>query len=162
MPKANAGPVPSIAEARVRLAAPAKGLSVRGIFVPAAELSERFIHASGPGGQNVNKVASAVQLSFDVRSSPSLPEPVRAALLKLGGSRLSKDGVLTLTARQFREQERNRADARARLADLIRQAATPKKARRPTRVPKASKTQRLESKKRRAGRKKERSRPYTD
>ena len=81
--------------------------------------------------------------------SPSLPEPVRAALLKLGGARLTKDGVLMITARQFREQERNRADARARLAELIRQAATPPKPRRPTRMPKASKTRRLDAKKRR-------------
>jgi ribosome-associated protein len=143
-------------------AAPGKGLSVSGLFIPEAELSERFIQASGPGGQNVNKVASAVQLSFDVGSSSSLPGPVRAALLKLGGARLSKDGVLILTARKFREQERNRADARARLAELIRQAATPRKTRRPTRVPKASKVLRINAKKRRAGLKKERSRPYTD
>ena len=94
--------------------------------------------------------------------SPSLPEPVRAALLKLGGTRLSKDGVLTLTARRFREQERNRADARARLTDLVRQAATPPKPRRPTRVPKASKKLRLQSKKRRAVLKRDRNSPYTD
>lgn len=139
-----------------------KGLSVRGLFIPEGELSERFIHASGPGGQNVNKVASAVQLSFDVRLSPSLPEAVRAALLALGGARLSKDGVLTLTARRFREQERNRADARARLAEMIRQAATPKKPRRPTRIPRSSKARRLDTKKHRAARKQERGRPYTD
>jgi ribosome-associated protein len=138
------------------------GLFIRGIFIPETELSERFIHASGPGGQNVNKVASAVQLSFDVRCSPSLTEPVREALLKLGGTRLSKDGVLTLTARKFREQERNRADARARLAELIRQAATPPRPRRTTRVPKASKKQRLQSKKRRGLLKRDRTRPYTD
>jgi ribosome-associated protein len=138
------------------------GLFIRGIFIPETELCERFIHASGPGGQNVNKVASAVQLSFDVQRSPSLSEPVRAALLKLGGARLSKDGVLTLTARKFREQERNRADARARLAELIRQAATPPKPRRPTRVPKSSKRLRLQSKKRRATLKRDRTRPYTD
>jgi len=138
------------------------GLLVRGIFIPERELSERFIQSSGPGGQNVNKVASAVQLSFDVATSPSLPEPVRAALLALGGARLSRDGVLTLTARKFREQERNRADARARLTELIRQAATPQKPRRPTRIPKASKAKRLDAKKRLAARKRDRSRPYTD
>ena len=99
-----------------------------------SELSERFIHASGPGGQNVNKVASAVQLSFDVLHSPSLPDPVRVALMRLAGSRLSKDGVLVIAARQFREQERNRADARDRLAELIRRAAR-RLPRRPTRVP---------------------------
>src|SRR5580704_9542513 len=82
-----------------------------GLVIADSELSERFIHASGPGGQNVNKVASAVQLSFDVAHSPSLPGAVRAALLRLGGSRLSKEGVLVITARQHREQERNRADA---------------------------------------------------
>ena len=135
------------------------GISVRGLFIPETELTERFIHASGPGGQNVNKVASAVQLSFDVGASPSLPEPVRAALLRIGGSRLSKQGILTITARKFREQERNRAEARARLAELVRVAATPPKPRRPTRIPKASRKQRLEAKKRRSGLKRERNRP---
>ncbi len=133
-----------------------------GIFIPEAELSERFIQSSGPGGQNVNKVASAVQLSFDIARSPSLPEAVRTALLALGDARLSKDGVLTIAARRFREQERNRADARARLADLIRAAATPPKPRRATRPTLASKKRRIESKKRRAGLKRERTRPYTD
>ena len=139
-----------------------KGLRVRGIFIPETELSERFIQSSGPGGQNVNKVASAVQLSFDVAKSLSLPAPVRAALLALGGARLSRDGVLTITARKFREQERNRADARTRLGELIRQAATPPKPRRVTRIPKASKVKRLDAKKHRAARKRDRSRPYTD
>ncbi len=112
------------------------------------ELEERFIRSSGPGGQNVNKVASAVQLRFDVRGSKSLNETVRAALLDL--SSITRDGVLVITAQRFREQERNRADARARLADIIRRAATPKKARRPTKIPKASKRRRLEGKKHRA------------
>jgi ribosome-associated protein len=112
------------------------------------ELEERFIRSSGPGGQNVNKVASAVQLRFDVRGSKSLNETVRAALLDL--SSITRDGVLVITAQRFREQERNRADARARLADIIRRAATPKKARRPTKIPKASKRKRLEGKKHRA------------
>jgi ribosome-associated protein len=138
------------------------GLHVRGIHVPESGLAERFIQSSGPGGQNVNKVASAVQLSFDVAHSPSLPETVRAALLRRGGAQLSKDGVLTITARKFREQERNRADARTRLAELIRQAATPPKPRRPTRMPKAAKAKRLDAKKHRAARKRDRSRPYTD
>jgi ribosome-associated protein len=131
-----------------------------GLVIADQELSERFIHASGPGGQNVNKVASAVQLSFDVRRSSSLPEAVRAALMRL--SRLTKDGVLVITARQYREQERNRADARARLAEVIRKAATPPKPRRATRVPKPSKRQRLESKKRRGRMKQNRARPPTD
>jgi ribosome-associated protein len=139
------------------------GIFVRpGLFIPEAELSERFIQSSGPGGQNVNKVASAVQLSFDVACSPSLPHAVRAALLAAGGARLSKEGVLTITARRFREQERNRADARARLADLVLTAATPQKPRRATRPTLASMKRRIESKKRRAGVKRDRSRPFSD
>src|SRR5580692_441906 len=122
-----------------------------GLVIPDGELSERFIQSSGPGGQNVNKVASAVQLSFDVARSPSLPHTVRAALLAAGGARLSKEGVLTITARRFREQERNRADARARLAELVLDAATPQKPRRATRPTLASKKRRIEGKKRRAG-----------
>src|ERR1051326_5513106 len=89
-----------------------------------AEIGESFIRASGPGGQNVNKVASAVQLRFDVRGSPSLPSGVRERLARLAGNRLSRDGVLVITARRFRSQERNRADALARLVALIRRAAT--------------------------------------
>jgi ribosome-associated protein len=112
------------------------------------ELEERFIRSSGPGGQNVNKVASAVQLRFDVRRSPNLTELARSVLLLGGG--LTRDGVLVITAQRFREQERNRADARARLVEILRRAATPKKPRRVTRVPKASRQKRLENKKRRA------------
>ena len=133
-----------------------------GLVIADNELSERFIHASGPGGQNVNKVASAVQLSFDVRHSPSLPQAVRMALMGLAGSRLSNAGVLVITARQHREQERNRADARARLAELIRKAATPPKPRRPTKIPRASKRQRLDGKKHRAQRKQDRARPVPE
>jgi ribosome-associated protein len=118
------------------------------ILIAGRELEERFIRSSGPGGQNVNKVASAVQLRFDVRASSSLPEPVRAALLREPA--ITGDGVLVITAQRFREQERNRADARARLAQIIRRAATPPKPRRATKVPKASKRKRLESKKHRA------------
>jgi ribosome-associated protein len=129
------------------------------VTIPDTDLSYAFVRASGPGGQNVNKVASAVQLSFDVARSPSLPEGVRAALLRQAASRLSKEGVLVITARQHREQERNRADARIRLAELIRKAATPPKPRRPTKIPKASRKRRLESKKLRGQRKKDRSRP---
>ena len=139
------------------------GIFVRpGLIIPEAELSERFIQSSGPGGQNVNKVASAVQLSFDVAGSPSLPAAVRAAVLASGGTRLSKEGVLTITARRFREQERNRADARARLADILHTAATPPKPRRATRPTLASKKRRIEAKKHRAGLKQDRGRPYTD
>jgi ribosome-associated protein len=140
-----------------------KGLFVKpGLVIPEGELSERFMQASGPGGQNVNKVASAVQLSFDVLHSPSLPDAVRVALMRLAGSRLSKQGVLVISARQHREQERNRADARVRLAELIHKAATPPKPRRPTKILRASKRQRLESKKRRGRRKQDRSRPPAD
>jgi ribosome-associated protein len=136
------------------------GLFIKpGLVIADSELSERFIHASGPGGQNVNKVASAVQLSFDVLHSPSLPDPVRVALLRLAASRLSKEGVLVITARQHREQERNRADARVRLAELILKAASPPKPRRPTNIPRSSKRRRLEGKKHRGQRKKDRARP---
>ena len=116
-----------------------------------SEISESFIRASGPGGQNVNKVSSAVQLRFDVRHSPSLPNDVAVRLMRLAGKRLTKEGVIVIIAQQFREQERNRADARERLAALIRQAAVKPKPRRPTRVPKAVKRKRLESKRHRAG-----------
>jgi ribosome-associated protein len=118
------------------------------IAIADTELEESFIRSSGPGGQNVNKVSSAVQLRFDVRNSPSLTETAREALLR--GGKLTRDGVLVITAQRFREQERNRADARARLVEIIRQAATPKPVRRPTRVPKSSKKKRLEGKKHRA------------
>jgi len=121
------------------------------ITVDESELSESFVRSSGPGGQNVNKVSSAVQLRFDVRHSPSLPNDVAVRLMRLAGKRLTKEGVIVIIAQQFREQERNRADARERLAALIRQAAVKPKPRRPTKVPKAVKRKRLESKRHRAG-----------
>ncbi len=130
-----------------------------GIAIDEAELSETFIAASGPGGQNVNKVASAVQLRFDVASSPSLSEDVRRRLLALGGKRATQDGVLVLTARRHRTQERNRADARERLWALIRAAAVPPVARRKTRPTLASKQRRLEAKSSRASLKRDRGRP---
>jgi ribosome-associated protein len=127
------------------------------IAIPESELEESFIRSSGPGGQNVNKVASAVQLRFNVLASPSLTDWAREMLLR--GGRLTNDGVLVITAQRFREQERNRADARSRLAEAIRRAATPRKRRRPTRPPKAEKQRRLDSKKHRGAVKEGRSRP---
>ncbi|MBV9990487.1 MAG: aminoacyl-tRNA hydrolase [Alphaproteobacteria bacterium] len=132
------------------------------LSIDEAELEESFIASAGPGGQNVNKVATAVQLRFDVLRSPSLPDPVRLRLLALGGSRLTKDGVLVLTGRQYRTQERNRADVRERLIDLVRDALVVPKKRRPTRPTRASKERRLEGKKNRAGIKKGRGRPQLD
>lgn len=119
------------------------------IAIDEGELEENFVRASGPGGQNVNKVASAVQLRFDVRRSRSLPDAVAVRLMKLAGRRLTDDGVLVIDARQFRTQERNRADARERLAALVAEAAVPPKPRRATRPTLASKTRRLEAKTRR-------------
>ncbi|HEY8696266.1 MAG TPA: alternative ribosome rescue aminoacyl-tRNA hydrolase ArfB [Rhizomicrobium sp.] len=117
------------------------------IAIDESEIEERFILSSGAGGQNVNKVASAVQLRFDVRRSPSLPDEIRARLAALAGHRLTKDGVLVIAARQFRDQARNRADARARLFELIRRAAVAPKPRRKTKPSKASKERRIEEKK---------------
>jgi ribosome-associated protein len=111
------------------------------------ELQESFVLASGPGGQNVNKVSSAVQLRFDVARSLSLDDTVRARLTALAGQRLTKDGVLVITARAHRSQERNRAEALERLLELIRRAAVAPKPRRATKPSKAAKRRRLESKK---------------
>jgi ribosome-associated protein len=119
------------------------------ISIDDSELSESFVRSSGPGGQNVNKVSSAVQLRFDVRHSPSLPNDVAVRLMRLAGKRLTKEGVIVIVAQQHRDQTRNRADARERLFELIRQAAVRPVLRRATKVPKAQKRKRIEGKKHR-------------
>lgn len=126
------------------------------------ELELTFVRSSGPGGQNVNKVATAVQLRFDVVHSPSLPGDVRARLVARAGNKVTRDGVLVFTARRFRTQERNRADAVGRLVEMIRAAATPPKRRRKTRPTRASKQQRVERKRRRSSTKRLRGRPAGD
>jgi len=121
------------------------------ISIDEREIEESFVRASGPGGQNVNKLATAVQLRFDVRGSPSLPGETRARLERLAGTRLTRDGVLVIIAQRHRTQARNRKDALDRLIDLIRRAAVAPVKRRPTRPTKASRERRIEGKKRRAG-----------
>ena len=121
----------------------------RTIAIDEREIQQEFIRSSGPGGQNVNKVATAVQLRFDVRNSPSLPDDVRERLVRLAGRRFTEDGLLIIDARRFRTQERNRQDAIDRLVELIRKASEKPKPRRKTRPTLASKRRRLETKRRR-------------
>ncbi|HEX5512865.1 MAG TPA: alternative ribosome rescue aminoacyl-tRNA hydrolase ArfB [Gammaproteobacteria bacterium] len=132
------------------------------ITIPEQELEERFIRASGPGGQNVNKVSSAVQLRFNVAVSPSLPEAVKQRLVRLAGRRMTDDGVLLIEASRFRSQERNREDARERLAALVAQAAVAPKPRRPTKPSLGAKQRRLAAKSQRGALKASRSKPSGD
>ncbi len=131
------------------------------IQIPEQELQERFVRSPGPGGQNVNKLATAVQLSLDLRQSPSLPEPVRERLLSSGDRRIDRDGVLTIHAHRFRTRERNRADARTRLVAVIARASVAPTPRRPTKPTRAAKRRRLDEKTRR-GRTKSMRRPVSD
>lgn len=120
------------------------------LFLDDSEVEESFIRASGPGGQNVNKVSSAVQIRFDLSGSLSLPEDVRERLARLAGRRLTRDGVIVIIAQRYRTQERNRQDALDRLVALIRRAAEPPTPRRPTKPSRAAKERRLRAKARRA------------
>ena len=132
------------------------------IAIDERELEESFVLASGPGGQNVNKVSSAVQLRFNVAASLALPEPVRFRLMKIAGSRLTKDGVLVLVGRKFRDQNRNREDVRERLAEMIRAATIEPKKRLKTKPSRSAKENRLQHKKKHAELKRTRGRVRDD
>ena len=131
----------------------------RSIALDESEIQESFIAASGPGGQNVNKVATAVQLRFDMANSPAMSDDVKMRLARIAGRRLTNDGVIVLVAQKFRSQERNREDALERLIQMIQEAAVPPVPRRPTKPTLGSKKRRLESKTRRGAVKQLRSGP---
>jgi ribosome-associated protein len=132
------------------------------IAIDESELQLDFVRASGPGGQNVNKVSSAVQLRYDVLRSPALPEEVRERLVKIAGSRMTNDGVLIIEANQHRTQEQNRQEALNRLAALVQQAARPPKPRHKTKPSAAARARRLDAKRRRSQTKMLRQRPTGD
>lgn len=135
----------------------------RTIQLDEREIEESFVRSSGPGGQHVNKTSSAVQLRFDVRNSPSLPDAVRARMEKLAGHRLTLDGVVIITAEGFRSQARNRADALERLLEMIREAAKPPPPkRRPTKPSLGAKTRRMDGKTKRGAVKRMRGAPKDD
>jgi len=134
----------------------------RKISIRKGELSESFVRSPGPGGQNVNKLATCVQLRFDVANSPSLPEDLKQRLMRLGGRRLSAKGVLIINARRYRTRQRNREDALQRLIDLVRRAATTPKRRRKTSPTLASRRRRVAEKKRRSQTKRLRQTPQDD
>ncbi|MGI6387022.1 MAG: alternative ribosome rescue aminoacyl-tRNA hydrolase ArfB [Desulfomonilia bacterium] len=129
------------------------------IYLDESELQWDYIHSSGPGGQNVNKVATAVQLRFDAGRSPALTPEIVKRLRRIAGRKMTLEGVLIITARRFRYQEKNRSDALERLADLIRKAASPPKRRIRTSPSRAAREERLREKKLHAGRKKARKKP---
>jgi ribosome-associated protein len=132
------------------------------IAIDEREIEESFVRSSGPGGQNVNKLSTAVQLRFDIRRSPSLPNDVAIRAQKLAGKRLTNDGVIVIVAQRFRTQEKNREDATERLLALLREAAEPPPPRRPTKPSRAAKAKRMEDKSRRSGVKALRSRAPRD